>query len=438
MVKRALIPLLLVALPVTYSLRSSAQQPKAPKAKASASAPPIDTALDLSAPTPAASPKKPVPAPSASIVPLPPPMPAPVAGPVVSASVAVAPAAPPPSASVAPTSTAAPSGVGAAAIHHAPLSVAKPHEPVDVEAEIASPHLIKRVVLVYRHGDKVEELAFLRGAGEGYVARIPAEHVNPPGLAYAIEIEGVDGKTVNAFASRAALHPIQIPDDIDDERERLLLERVGGRRSVALGSFDYVYYGRSLGEADLATGAPAKDVRDEYLRSEIAYLYRPLRHVFEFGIKIGFARGRSPKGGPDGTKVGINYGAPTATFRLHDLFHVESWFLTSVTEEGFSPGIGGAFHIGDPLGSKLVVGGESIKTFGSRGWARLDIVQSWFRVSPVVEVGDIPNARAGVRLYTEFAIRRADGFGLAVRGGYQARDFNSGGFGGGLSFGYAF
>jgi hypothetical protein len=409
MVKRALLPLLLVVLPATYSLTSSAQQPNAPKPKASASAPPIDTAL-LEAPAP----KKPVP--------LPPPVPIPI--PPIAASAA-------PSASVAPASTEL-----RAAIHHAPLSTAKPHETLDIEADVESPHLIKRIVLVYRHGDKVEELAFLRGNAEGYVARIPAEHVTPPGLAYAIEIEGVNGQKLNAFASRAEMHPVQVPDDVDDERERILLERVGGRRSEVVGSFDYIYYGRSRGAAD-ATGAIA-NVRDEYWRAEAAYLYRPLRNVFQFGFRFGFVRGRSPDGGPDGSKVGLNYGAPTAMFRAHDLFHIETFLFTSVNQEGFSPGIGGAFHIGDPLGSKLVLAGETIKTFGNRGWVRLDIVRRWFRVSPVVEVGNIPSARTGVRLYTELAFRLPEGLTLAIRGGYQARDFNSGGPGGGLSLGYAF
>jgi hypothetical protein len=318
------------------------------------------------------------------------------------------------------------------AIHHAPVPVAKPHEALDIAAEVDSPHLIKKITLVYRHGAATSEVAFLRGNGDGYVARIPGEHINPPGLAYSIEIETVDGKTVNAFATRNDPYQVQVPDDLDDERERALDERVGGRRSVVAGSFDYVYYGRSRSDTD------GSDVRDQYWRAEAAYLYRPLRHIFQFGFRIGMVRGQSPEGGVDGTKVGLNYGSPTAMLRLHDIFHIEAFLYTSVNQEGFSPGIGGAMHIGDPLGSKLVFAAETIKTFGNRGWIRLDIARRWFRVSPVVEVGNIPSARTGVRLYTELAFDLGQGVHLAVRGGYQARDFNSGGPGAGLSFGYAF
>lgn len=323
---------------------------------------------------------------------------------------------------------------------HAPIAVARPHEPLDVTAEVFDAHLAKKILLVYQHDKVVEELPMLR-ANEGWVARIPGEHVTPPGIAYAIEIETTDGRKIPIFAARGALHPVQIPDDVDDLREHHLLSRLDGRRSVVKGSFDYVYYGKSTSAPDQSGKTEA--VNDQYLRAELSYFYRPLRHVLEFGIRIGIVRGTSPIGTPldgsrYGSKVGLNYGSPTAIFRITDLFHLEASLLTSVTEIGFSGGMGGALHIGDPYGSKLVLGGETVKTFGSRGWARLDIVRGRVRVSPVVEVGDIPNARPGVRLYTELGLTLPQGFLLALRGGYQARDFTSGGASGGLSIGYSF
>ncbi|MBI2389080.1 MAG: hypothetical protein HYV09_05630 [Deltaproteobacteria bacterium] len=392
----------------TFVLRSSAQAPAGPKPAGSAKAPAIDSSL-----------LEPIPTPSAKAPP-----------PVSTAGTAAAPpAAPAPSASAGTVPT----------IVHAPIGVASAHDALDVVAEIYNPHLAKRIVLVYRHDGVVEEIAFLR-ASEGWVARIPGEHVNPPSLEYAIEVETVAGPTVPLFATRAAMHPVQVPDDIDDVREHHLLGRLDNRRSIVLGSFDYVYYGKSETDGEVGpTGvSTASSVRDQYLRAETAYLYRPLGHVLEFGIRIGIVRGKSPVGGASGSNVGLNYGAPTATFRLHDLVHLETTLFTSVTEQGFSGGIGGALHIGDPYGSKLVFAGETIKTFGSRGWARLDIVRGRVRVSPVVEVGDIPNARPGVRLFTELGFMLPDGFLLALRGGYQARDFNSGGPSGGITLGYSF
>lgn len=398
---------------------SSAQAPKAaPKPKASASTsvsakPPIDTTPLEAIPLPPAPP--PVSTASAMALPsasAPPPV-------AASASAAL---------SVEPT------------IVHAPISVAKPHEALDITIDVSNAHVAKRIVLVYQHDGAVEETPLLR-SNEGWAARIPGEHVSPPGIGYAIEIELTDGRKIAVFGSRTALHPVQVPDDVDDLREHHLLGRLDNRRSIVQGSFDYVYYGRSTSAPD----AEGKNmpVRDQYLRAELSYFYRPLRHVLEFGIRVGIVRGTSPigtalDGSQYGSAVGLNYGSPTAIFRVHDLFHIEASLLTSVTEIGFSGGMGGALHIGDPYGSKLVLGGETIKTFGSRGWARLDIVRGRVRVSPVVEVGDIPNARPGVRLFTELGFTLPEGFLLAIRGGYQARDFTSGGASGGLTFGYSF
>lgn len=404
-----------------FVFNSSAQAPKpAPKPKTAAST--SASAKASAKPTIDTAPLEPIP--------LPPPPP-----PVSTASAMVAPSAsaPPPPVAVGPM-TVDPSVV------HAPIAVAKPHEPLDIAIDLSNAHLAKRIVLVYQHDNVVEETPLLRN-NEGWVARIPGEHVNPPGLAYAIEIETADGRKIPAFASRKALHPVQVPDDVDDLREHHLLGRLDNRRSIVRGSFDYVYYGKSTSAPD-ASGRNMP-VRDEYLRAELSYFYRPLRHVLEFGIRVGIVRGRSPigtaaDGSEYGSAVGLNYGSPTAIFRVHDLFHIEASLLTSVTEIGFSGGMGGALHIGDPYGSKLVLGGETIKTFGSRGWARLDIVRGRVRVSPVVEVGDIPNARPGVRLFAELGFTLPEGFLLALRGGYQARDFTSGGASGGLTFGYAF
>lgn len=417
--------------------RSGAQPAATPKpaTSASAKAPPIDTGK-LGAPTTSAATPTPAPAtaptPAPATVPLPPP-------PVAAASSSAAP--PAASSSGPPVTTATAPGQVEPYVAHAPLSVAKPHEAIDLTIELFNPHLAKRVLLIYQHDNVLEEVPLLRNA-EGYVARVPAEHVNPPGIAYAIEIETTDGRRVQGFATRTALHSVQVPDDVDDVREHHLIKRLDDRRSLAIGSFDYVYYGRSTSDPDV--NGITKAVPDYYWRSEIAYFYRPLRHVLEFGIRLGIVRGESPIGTPQdgkgkyGSKVGLNYGSPTAIFRASDLFHIEASLLTSVTEIGFSGGVGGALHIGDPYGTKLVLAAEAIKTFGSRGWVRLDIVRSRVRVSPVVEVGDIPNARPGVRLYTELAIQLPAGFLVVMRGGYQARDFTSGGASGGLSFGYAF
>ncbi len=345
---------------------------------------------------------------------------------------------PPVSSASTSTATATPIPSATPRIHHAPISIATPHIALEIDAAIDHPHLVKRAVLVYRAADAKEtkEVPFLRSKTDLYVATIPGEEVLPPGLRYAIEIERTDGSRVAAFASRDAMHDVTITEDIADTRERALAERLGGRRAVFAGAFDYVYFGKTF------SPVLGQDVTDGYLRAEGSFTYRPLRTVLEFSIRGGIVRGTSLT--PEtittaDTKVGLNYGAPTVIFRLHDLWPLELEFLTSVTEVGFSGGGGSALHIGEPYGSKLVIGFEAVKTFGTRGYARLDILRGRFRVSPLVEVTDMPHAdRAGVRLVTELGVNLGQGWGLLVRGGYQARDFRSGGPGAGLTLSFAF
>ena len=329
-------------------------------------------------------------------------------------------------------------------LHHAPVSTAKPHEALAIAATIEFPNLVKRAVVRYRLGGGAPaEVPFLRGSGDEYVASIPEDAVRPPGLSYAIEIEETTGAKIDAFGASTQMQDVRVDEDIDDLRERALLAQVDGRRSVVSSSFDYVMFGKV--QPSGTSPSNVDPVSDSYFRTEAVYTYRPLRFIVEFSIRVGAVRGTSPIPGydpvrrPDDDKVGLNYGAPTVIMRLHDSFHLEASALTSVTEQGFSSGVGAALHIGEIYGSKLVLGFETVKTFGSRGYARLDLVRQRFRVSPIIEVTDMPHAdRAGIRLLTEVAFKLGDGFAIAARGGYQARDFKTGGPGLGLSFSYAF
>ena len=140
---------------------------------------------------------------------------------------------------------------------------------------------------------------------------------------------------------------------------------------------------------------------------------------------------------PSKYDVGLNYGAPRIRHRATEWLHFDAELLTSVTEVGFSVGGGGAILIGDAYGSKLVLGGEGIQVFGSRGYTRLDVVASRrLMISPTIEVTDMPHAdRAGVRLLADLGIDVGYGVRVDLRGGYQARSFERGGptIGGGLA-----
>jgi len=338
-------------------------------------------------------------------------------------------------------------------LHHAPLSVGAAHQTLQITAEISHPELVRRAVLAYRTPDRPEyrEVEFLRGSPGPYVAEIPGESVNPPELWYVVEIELLDGTRHAVFANRDTPHRVSVPEELMDARERALLTRLDGRRSVFSASGEYVDFGHSKANVAQSDGTVLpQSVHDQFYRVEGSYTYRPLRFVTEFSLRVGVVRGNSPvplsdaqapgKSGSDRFNVGLNYGAPTVRLRLDDILHVEGEFLTSVTETGFSVGTGAAVILGDPYGSKLTLGFESIQVFGSRMWSRMDIqAGDRFTVAPTIEVSNMPHADTfGVRLLGEVTANLGQGFTAAVRGGYQARVSTSGGPSAGGTVGYAF
>jgi hypothetical protein len=198
---------------------------------------------------------------------------------------------------------------------------------------------------------------------------------------------------------------------------------------------EYVSFGQSRG----VTAGTSENINDWFYRVEAAYTYRPLRIVDEFSIHAGVVRGHAPTDSTE-HKVGLNYGAPSVRFRVDDMVRLEGELLLSVTEIGFSGGGGAAVDIGDPYGSKLQLGFESIKVFGTRFWSQVDIQSGpKLRISPIIEATNMPHAdHYGVRLIGEIAYDLGSGFTAALRGGYQARDATSGGPSGGLRLNWAF
>src|SRR5262249_43906614 len=154
--------------------------------------------------------------------------------------------------------------------------------------------------------------------------------------------------------------------DRADARERALLSRLEGRRSLARASAEYVGFGMTTGTALKCGPAETKCipgelvvpvVRDQYFRLEASYTYRLLQVVSEFGLRMGIVRGYSlvdlPELNVSKYSVGLNYGSPWVQFRFADAWHLEISALSSITEVGFSVGFGNALLIGDPYGTKL-------------------------------------------------------------------------------------
>jgi hypothetical protein len=319
-------------------------------------------------------------------------------------------------------------------VHHAAPPVASPDAPLLVRALVEQAHLLRRLILVYRAlpspvrpGVVVwKEAEFLLSPAGPYVATVPADAVHSPGLDYTIEIEFTDGHREPAFATRLVPQHVSVFDAPMDVRERLLLERLEGRRSSISAGFEYVGFGDVNGPA-----------ADRYYRTEASYTYRLLRTVDQFTVNVGVVRGRSP--GNDQT-VGLNYASAALRLRITDLFRLEGEFLTSVTETGFAGGGGGAVDIGDPFGSRMRLGFEAVHSFGSRFYSQVDVpVTRRLTLSPIVEATNMPHAdRFGVRLVGEVTYDFGGGFAASVRGGYQARESIGGGPSAGAHLTFAF
>lgn len=322
--------------------------------------------------------------------------------------------------------------------HHAPVAAAQEGAELVIEAGLDDPHLARAVTLIYRTADGALHEVPFRRSEDGYRSAIPAEHVHGK-LAYAVEVVTTGGEVAPVFASRADFHPVQLLPDAAAERQALLLARLGGRRSVATVSSEYASFG-SQG-----------DVTDAFWRVEGRYTYRPLTTIAEFWIRGGVMRGTTPStdegaaGAPVESERGLNYGAPGVRFRLADAWHIELEGMASISDEGFSTGGGFDLLIGDPYGSKLVLGAAFIGLgeatyFGSTFSSRVDIAaHERVTLSPIIEITDMPNAEQfGVRLLADIGVDFGGGFSADLQGGYQARVAASGGPSIGGSASYAF
>ncbi len=345
------------------------------------------------------------------------------------------------------TQSAAPQVPVIPAVHHAPVSTALAHQDLRIRADIDNPHLVRRAWVAWRSANSpaIKTQPFQRASDGPYLAVLPGSQIEDPWLEYCIELETVDGRTLPAFASRDAMFRVEVPEDLEDMRERALAQRLGERRSVAFASGEFVYFGDTDAMVAETAGGPVhpEGIADRYWRSEAGYTYRPLGVVSEFSIRAGVVRGQSVV--PHETdkakyQVGLNYASPKVRFRAADSFFLDAELLTSVTEVGFSMGGGGALLMGDPYGTHMTFGFESIETFGTRFYSRMDIsATDTVQIAPIIEVTDMPHAdRYGVRLLTEVQFDAGAGFQLGVRGGYQARTYTSGGPSVGTTISYAF
>ncbi len=337
---------------------------------------------------------------------------------------------------------AAPAAVAHAVIRHTPLNEVLLGD-ADFSFEVTAPDRAGSIVvhvLPAGRGGAALELVAHRSEGGGYVARLPAARVVPPGFRYWVSERAADGGEQPVFADARQPHGVRVSRAPDDEAEHQRLARLHGQRSAVILSAEGVDYG----DRRLAAGAPS--THDRYYRFEAGYAYSFLSTIEDIQLTLVRVRGEaglyqaSPKPTSTLASPGIDYGRAAVTLLASDSLRLRTAFLLGASQRGFEYGGGAAFVIGDPLDTNLDVGVEGITTLGTTGHLRLGFLASeHVPMGAAIEVSSFPVGEdAGVRLLYDLGYRFGPVTELRLRGGYQGRTSITGGPSLALDFRYGF
>lgn len=287
--------------------------------------------------------------------------------------------------------------------------------------------------------------AEFRRDGERWVAIIPAENVQAPGVEYYIDAVSKDGQVVPQFASATDPHVVLVRrQDVDVRRDRELA-RYDGKRSRLRGSAEWVDFGERRFRVDGET----RRIPDRYYRLDADFSYLLLAYPLK-AVRIGFTQllGETPDtyredpldcgADPDceiraGFKVG---GWTELRFSVMEGVEADARGSVMATKEGFKIGGRTELRVGVEDGSHVALGAEILGDVGTSAFFRL----GWDTVpqapmTATVEMLDYPadHRAAGVRLIYDVAHPFPGGLRIGARASYQARDERVGGLGGGLT-----
>jgi hypothetical protein len=318
-------------------------------------------------------------------------------------------------------------------IYHLPASEAPVSESLIVKAKImAAWHFARAEVFYRRSGSQAYKSTTLeRSSTGGYAATIPAREVEPPGVEYYIVSKDKQGKQRQHFASPANPHLVTVRGKPETQRMMNDLARHQGNHSRAKVSFTYIDFGK---RANMAEG---REYSDNYWQLELDYTYRILK--IPYYIRLGYRRLRSTSQGSlrepifgldqDQIDPGIDFGFAELKFRLDDLVGLKAKIILGATREGFAIGGGGALRIGYDPGTHVVMIFEGAQDLGWTALLRLawDTVEG-FPMGASVGVTNYPgNGDTAVQLLFDVEMRLFEPVVLALRTGYQARDYRVGG-----------
>ncbi len=323
------------------------------------------------------------------------------------------------------------SHAASAQVRHVPPGDVPAGEALELvaEAPAATPTLVAHV---RTHGTATyRSIELVRKDDVHWVAVVPAEAIEPPGLDYYL----VAGDQP-VFASPDWPHTMAVRAAPEDERRARDLARVHGRRSRVNAMGELVEFGtKTIGTTE---------VEDRYYRIDADFSYRLLTYPLE-EIRVGYTRliGHT-LAGPDFMCPGNEPCSPQTGMKVAGWFELglaavegirlDARMTVMATADGFAVGGRGEARLGARDASHVAVGAEYLADIGSSGFFRL----GWGTVpnlpmSATVEVTNMPASHrdTGVRLYYDVAREVAPGVRLGLRVGYAARNTSVAGLTGG-------
>ncbi len=347
-----------------------------------------------------------------------------------------------------------PAAASAGGVRHLPPAEATAGEVLALTVEVARASE-RTLYLRYRPVGAVSwsTLEFARTDDDGWVAKVPAAQVAPPGIEYFIASSEKDGPEATEFASPAAPHRVGVLATSVELRRDRDLARVKQRRSRVHVAAEYVSYG----DRQRPTAGGEVSIADHYYRVDAAFSYRLLTYPLE-EIRFGYTRleGTVPNSPRELAEVCAS-DAEDEGCRLAAGFKVGGWFelglapiegvrfdargMFTANQKGFAVGARGELRTGLRDGNHVAIGAEYMADVGTTGFFRL----GWDTVPMVamaatVEVTDMPaSVRAtGVRLLYDAFVPLSNGLRLGARIGYAARDQRIGGPTAGLGASFDF
>jgi hypothetical protein len=327
-------------------------------------------------------------------------------------------------------------------VHHVPPAEAAPNAPLLLEAHVERGWESTLEARFRGVGAATwQAVEFEKGEGT-YLATVPADIVQPPGIEYFILGTNATGATSAHFASAADPHRVMVYEEPTVVLRQRELDRVSGRRARVRFATELVDYGtRTIGGADVA---------DSYYRVDVDFTYRLLRFPL-YSLRFGYTRlrghtpaterGESPCD-PCEVKAGFSAGGWfELRFRVGKKVDVDARGMVQATPSGFNVGGRGELRLGEENGSHVALGSEAILDVGTAAFFRLgwDTVPS-LPMAATIELTDFPatHRATGVRLIYDVTHPFPNGLRLGARVGYQARDQGIGGATGGLNLAFEF